>query len=48
MENPSTAPHIDQNPATHDHSPKEKLAVLMLGAIGIVSPLLALWVSTLL
>ena len=48
MENPSTAPHIDQNPATHDHSPKEKLAVLMLGAIGIVygdigtSPLYAL------
>lgn len=48
MENANTAPHNDHNPATPEHGPKEKLAVLMLGAIGVVygdigtSPLYAL------
>lgn len=48
MENTNTAPHNDHNSATPEHGPKEKLAVLMLGAIGVVygdigtSPLYAL------
>lgn len=48
MENANTAPHNDHNPATPEHGSKENLAVLMLGAIGVVygdigtSPLYAL------